>query len=280
MLDDRRLCGRADTDLADYLRQIRRLTMPAPEVQLELARRWRQHGDQEARDRLVCGNLRLVVYIAKRYANLGVPMQDLVEAGNLGLIQAVDRFDPAVGARFASYAVWWIRRGVAGAIAEHSSMVHLPDAQRRIRQICRDAAQRLAVERSGAVSAEEIATETGLSVRAVRRVGAAPVATAQASADSDPMAALPDSRQDAPEDSLLRDETRERVRRCLANLPAAEAQIVRLHYGIDRRKPVSVRQIADELGIGRDRVHRLLRAALGRMAFMMRNETDAMARTA
>jgi len=151
------------SDLIDiYLREISHIPLLSPSEEAELARRISQ-GDEEARKRLILSNLRLVISIAKKYVNRGLPLMDLIEEGNLGLIKAVERFDYRRGTRFSTYASWWIRQAITRAIASQGRTIRLPvhilDMLSRLVNISR----RLAQELGRQPSIGEIAERMGLS---------------------------------------------------------------------------------------------------------------------
>ncbi len=111
--------------LKAYLKDIRPIRLLKPEEEIALARKI-QKGDKAARDRMIRANLRLVISIAKRYVNLGVPLSDLIEEGNIGLMKSVEKFDPDRGFRFSTYAAWWIKQGVSRAIIDQGKMIRVP----------------------------------------------------------------------------------------------------------------------------------------------------------
>lgn len=269
-----RICGPTDTDLAEYLRQIRAVPLLTPEEERELSLRYRRSACEQSRERLICANLRLVVYAAKRYAGLGVPLQDLVEAGNLGLLHAVERFDPDKGARFATFALWWIKRAVSRVLADHGCVVRVPDGRQRVNRICRAIAERLSAELGRRATDEEVARAAGLPLKAVRWAGNTPRTVAPATDDAghDAMSVMCDERAERPDEALDRQETRQRVRACLGSLPSQEAEIIRLHYGLSGREPLTIKDISRELGLASSRATRLLEAGLERLQLMLGRE--------
>src|SRR3990167_4144601 len=108
-----------------YLKDIRPIPLLTPEEEIDLARKIRK-GDKAAREKMIRANLRLVISIAKRYVNLGIPLSDLIEEGNIGLMKAVDKFDPHRGFRFSTYAAWWIKQSVSRAIIDQGKMIRIP----------------------------------------------------------------------------------------------------------------------------------------------------------
>src|SRR5262245_48424998 len=166
------------------------------------------------------------MHAARRYTGLGVPVQDLIEAGNLGLLHAVERFDPDVGARFATYALWWIRRAIIGALSEQGCLVQLPRGRRRVRRACRQVVEQLSTALGRRATHQEIAQATGLPVHEVRRSEAAPAVTPLTSDDGEPdaLAGLRDQRAERPDKRILDREMRDRLRLCVRTLPGQEAE--------------------------------------------------------
>jgi RNA polymerase sigma factor (sigma-70 family) len=262
--------GSGHEDLTLYLREIRRVPLLTEEQERELARQWRGEQSEAARQRLVCSNLRLAVYVAKRYAGLGLPLLDLVEAANLGLLRAVDRFDPDLGARLATFAMWWMRRAIVTALSQHGHLVHLPERQRRLRQACREAVERVRSARGRRPSTQELAHETGLSTSVVMRTEQGARAMLRPMADqSDAIAALPDPWAGEPADGIQRREATGRLRGCMGTLPEDEAETLRLHFGLGHRRALPVREVARHLGMHESRARGLLRTALARLEAML-----------
>jgi RNA polymerase primary sigma factor len=275
-----RLCGASPTDLAEYLRQVRPIALLTRAEERELALRLTREGCEEARDRLVCANLRLVVYAAKRYAGLGVPVQDLVEAGNVGLVQAVGRFDPDQGARLSTYAMWWIRRSIVNCLAEHG-LIRIPRQQRRAARACQEVARRLASTLGRPATTEEVARDAGVTPAEVRSAlrGRAP-SVAGGEDGLSCLLSLTDRREAAPEDAVGTNEMLDRARRGLRSLPGREAEIVRLRFGLGGRSALSVADISRELGMPRTQVLKLLDAALSRLGLLLGVHRDERRRVA
>jgi RNA polymerase sigma factor (sigma-70 family) len=266
-----RLCGPSATDFAEYLRQVRAVPLlTAPEEQ-RLARSLREGGCQEARERLVCANLRLVVFAARRYAGMGVPLADLVEAGNLGLLHAVGRFDPDRGARFSTYAMWWIRRSITLAISEHRSMIRVPRGQARAIRACRDAGQRIGANLGRPATTEELAREAGMTLSAARafQVSSEGPSVVAGERGELTMGLLDDPRVAPPDEAVGQEELCRKLRSGLRSLPSLEAEIVRLQFGLGGRAALTLVDISRELGVPRATVARLLQAALRRLELVM-----------
>jgi RNA polymerase sigma factor (sigma-70 family) len=272
-----RLCGPRDSEFAEYLRSIRAYPLLTASEEKDLASRYRDTGCTAARDELACANLRLVVHVAKRYAAIGPPIQDLVEAGNLGLLRAVARFDPEKGVRFATYAVWWIKRGIIEELEQHGCLVHVPPGPKRDQRACRAVVQQLGAVLGRPATADEVAHSTGLPLRTVQWAQTSPTGQriVRGDEDSDHLGAASDPRIPDADAAMLRTEAQGRVRACLRSLPGKEAEIIRLHYGIEGRAALTYRDIGKQLGISEQSVERLAKAALLRLEIMLRTEPAA-----
>ena len=236
--------------------------------QARLARRVRR-GDAAAREQMVEGNLRLVFAVARSYRGRGVPFADLVQEGTIGLVQAVERFDPGHGARFSTYAVLWIRRAVLDAMAAAQPIRVPAGATRRIAAVRRAEAE---LRRAGspAVSADSIAAVTGLSAQTVGELRTA--ARVSASLD-DPVGedgaslgdlVADDNAADPAERAIARDELRA-LSRMLRLLPRRHREVVVRRYGLDGSLAASHREIGERLGVSEVRSRQIEREALNRL---------------
>src|ERR1700704_5587068 len=159
----------SDSGLNRYLAEIGRIPLLTPQQEIELAGKIKK-GDGAARERMINANLRLVVTIAHDYANLGLPLLDLISEGNIGLTKAVERFDPTKGAKLSTYAMWWIKQSIKRALANQSKMVRLPvhlvDKIAKVRRVSSQMSDELGRE----PSADEIAEEIGIATHKVARL--------------------------------------------------------------------------------------------------------------
>jgi RNA polymerase primary sigma factor len=270
------------SELAEYLRQIRGIPLLTPDEERQLIVRSRRDGCEASRTRLVLGNLRLAVYIAKRYAGLGAPLQDLVEAANVGLLMAVDRFDPAKEARFATYAQWWIRRSIFKTLADHGCLIQIPQDARRALRACRDAVDRLQTRFGRRVTADEVAAEAGDAGDCVTAVARAPltVALPDGPLDDGHAMELPDPDAVPGDAHAALNELTDRLHRCIPSLCGHEGEIVRQHFGLGGDDPRTTREIARALRVSERQVHQLLKSALTRLAMLLNPEERPPMRTA
>lgn len=257
-----------------YLAETRRFPLLPASEEKRLARIVRSHrrrrtpaGKRTARDRLIELNLRLVISVAKRYRHFGMELSDLVQEGNLGLMRAVERFDPDRNVRFSTYAVWWIRQAITRALYAKSRTVRVPIHQA---QLARRALQRSvdsnALER-GRPRRPELAHEAGASVPRVESALAAltPPDSLDALAveDGTPRWELmADEGALSPWSAVLENETRERVGALIATLSPRDQLVLRMRFAIGFDRPHTLEEIGTELHLTRERVRQLERDAL------------------
>ncbi len=256
--------------LDQYLKEISIYPLLEREDEVRLAQRIRQ-GDEEALDVLVRSNLRFVVSVAKKYQNQGVPLGDLINEGNLGLIRAAHRFDETRGIKFISYAVWWIRQAILQALAEQSRIVRVPlNRASTLHRIGRHRSI-LLQELGREPTIEEVAEDLDLRHDEVEQTLNlaqshlsldAPVTPGQ---DGRLMDYLPDLFTAAPDSETYDRALTQTVEDALATISEREARILRLYFGIDGEEPKTLEDIGAILGITRERVRQIKERALARM---------------
>ncbi len=250
-----------------YLHDIRGLSLISHEEELLLAKR-AALGDTRARRRLVEANLRLVIAIARRYVNSGVPLIDLIQEGNMGLMRAAEKFDYKRGTHFGTYATWWIRQAVSRAAGEQSRLIHLPEhVATRLRKVRRVAAQ-ISQESGLDPLPEQIAEAAGMPLEEVDdllHVTEQPVSL-DAPADTENRYSLADTLEDrssqAPADIASRHLVGEELHRALSTLTSRERAVVTLRYGIGDGRSRTLLEVGRELNISRERVRQLEMVAL------------------
>jgi RNA polymerase primary sigma factor len=250
-----------------YLRDIRGLGLLTHDEEKDLAQR-AAAGDDRARRRLIESNLRLVIAIARRYTSTGVPLIDLIQEGNLGLMRAAEKFDYQRGCHFGTYATWWIRQAVSRAAGEQSRLIHLPEhVATRLRKVRRIAAQ-LSQENGLDPLPEQIAQACNIDVNEVvdlLSVIEQPVSL-DAPVDDDARYSLADTLEDsttpAPADTASQHLLGEELHRALALLTPRERSVITLRYGIGDGRSRTLLEVGKELGISRERVRQLEVVAL------------------
>jgi len=228
-------------------------------------------GHPDALRDLVSAHMGVVVRVAQGYRSRGLPMEDLVDEGVLGLIEAVQRFDPGRKTKFITYAVWWVRRAMVKALAEGASLVRVPRYRSRQFKDARETASRLAVRLGRPPCSDELGEELGCgSQEAARRLRAYPKAVSLDNQDTWRGAnrpyELPDTSSATQEEALLRGETIERLRIALENLPERERFVVENRYGIGNGCSQTLKELAGRMGVSKERVRQLEVQARKRLA--------------
>ena len=247
------------------------------EREVELSARI-QDGDQCARDELVQANLRFVIDVAKNYQNRGLPLSDLISAGNVGLLTAADRFDGTKGYKFISYAVWWIKQSILQTIAEHARTVRLPMNKVSLLKDISKTSRRLGQGREAEPRIEEIAAElevpteevleTMLSARAVRSLDE----SFEEDDERSLLNILSDTSQVKPDANVLCESAKDQLESVLNSLDERELRIIRLYFGLDGHEALTLEQIGDLMGVTRERVRQIKERALSRLRHPSRHQ--------
>ncbi|MDA8384357.1 MAG: RNA polymerase sigma factor RpoS [Betaproteobacteria bacterium] len=245
-----------------YLNEIGRNPLLSPDEEFELARSVRL-GDFTARQKMIEHNLRLVVNIAKHYVNRGMPLLDLIEEGNLGLMHALSKFDPERGFRFSTYATWWIRQNIERAIMNQSRVIRLPVHIIKDLNVCLRAFRHLEATGRRDPSVDDVAEMVGKSAEEVRRVLALNerIGSLDAPLDVDPSLTIAEAvaDEDAPQpDEVLHQSVVEAlVRQWLGELSDKQRLVITRRYGIDGNDTSTLDELAADLGLTRERVRQI-----------------------
>lgn len=261
---------RNDESIAKYLIEIGRFSLITAEREVELATLIRK-GNQEALNELTKANLRFVVSVAKQYQNQGLPLSDLINEGNLGLLTAAKRFDETRGFKFISYAVWWIRQSIIQALAQNSRVVRLPLNKIRVINKIKESTTFFEQRHNRAPSADEISDIIEVSVLEIelcmRNVKHSVSMDAPLSEDSN--LSLHDrfgtDEFDTPDKSLLIDSLKIDLETVINSLSERESEIIRLHYGIGGVSSMSLSEIGEKLEITRERVRQIKELTLNKL---------------
>ena len=260
-----------------YMQTIGRYPLVSLEEEAELAARVAE-GEAEARAKLIHGNLRLVVKIAHDFKGRGVPALDLISEGNVGLMRAVDKFDPSRGAKLSSYASWWIRQSIRRALAKQARTVRDPISSARTMSKIQAARARMTARLGRGPTDKEIAAELNLTERTVARLGSGRTTTVSLQAPIQPgeQAALRDIIADektAAPDMLFEDEdTLVRVLKLFSRLDGREQQVVRLRFGLNGERPRTLVEMTQIIGCSGERIRQLQRAALKKLRLMIEHD--------
>ncbi len=258
-----------------YLNDIGVSELLTAEEEVALGRRV-QRGDERARQRMIVSNLRLVVKLARRYLNRGLPLLDLIEEGNLGLIHAVKKFDPERGFRFSTYATWWIRQTIERAIMNQSRTVRLPIHVIKDINVCLRTAYKLGQKHAGTASATDIATKLDRDVADVERLLALHDRVILGSASSDdersPLETLPASRDAEPPRCVQRAVVASLLDEWLGRLSDKQRAVIERRFGLHGRRRLTLEQIGCELGVTRERVRQIQLEALRNLRGMMEDQ--------
>ncbi|MEA3188009.1 MAG: polymerase primary sigma factor [Chthoniobacter sp.] len=256
-----------DSGIKIYLREIGQIPLLTIEDEVRLAAKI-QKGDKEARSLMIRSNLRLVVKIAHDYSNLGLPLLDLISEGNIGLMKAVERFDPAKGGKLSTYAAWWIKQSIKRALANQSKTIRLPvhlvDKISKIRRVALQMSEELGREPTD----EELAEEVGLVASKVSQLKTVAIRPASLDApisddDSTEFGEIVGDEEAQTPFEMLRDQNlRDEVSDLIAVLDEREKKIIFSRFGLDGGKPKTLEEVGKKFGVTRERIRQLQNIAL------------------
>lgn len=263
----------ADDSVRLYLREIGKIPLLTPEEEADLAERIVK-GDKKAKDKMVESNMRLVVSIAKRYGGRGLDFLDLIQEGNTGLLRAVEKFDPAKGFKFSTYATWWVRQAITRAIADQARTIRIPvHMVETINKVLRTT-RKLTTELNREPTNEEIAEELGLEpekidyvMRIKQDIASLDASVGREGDDEDSVLGdfVEDEERDSPEDSAANQILKEQLSEIIATLTDREQKIIRLRFGIGGGRPHTLEEVGNEFDVTRERIRQIEAKALSKL---------------
>ncbi len=266
-----------DSSISWYLEQINKIPLLSREEEDRLARATRA-GDEKAKEELIKANLRFVVSIAKKYQTSGISLLDLINEGNMGLIKAADKFDPDRGYHFISYAVWWVRQAIILAISQKTSLIRLPlnrtaDMQ-KIEKVQKKLENKLGREPLPGEIAEELDMDDE-EINHLRNISQDYIsldATYGDSEDTTILSMMEDHRMEAPDHKVLEDSLKDALDAVLNTLTASEREILKMRFGLDGFKPMSLQQIGEQFHLSKERIRQIEKKAIRRLRHPSRSQ--------
>ena len=266
-----------DQGLDTYLADINEVPLLTAEQEIDLSKRI-QRGDLEAREHMIRANLRLVVSIAKNYVNRGLQFMDLIEEGNIGLMKAVEKFDPKAGCRFSTYATWWIKQGIRRSLVNTVKTVRVPSYMSEIVSKWKATAMELNYKLGRQATTGEIAEQLELPesnwdvVRDTVQSSSKPMYSMSDEGGASFADVIEDTNSRSPEDTILQAMEIGRMHELLEMLESREARILKLRFGLDNQEPMTLKAIGKRFGLTRERVRQMEQQALDKLAEVMSRE--------
>jgi RNA polymerase primary sigma factor len=266
----RRTASRVQNPLETYFKEINETALLTANEEKELAYRIAD-GDGAARDRMVRANLRLVVNIARAYTGKGLPLQDLIEEGNLGLLRAVEGFDPTMNTRFSTYASYWIKQSIKRALVNSAKTIRIPAYMVELLSKWRRATAMLSDQLKRTPTPEEVAAELEIPLKKLKIVKEAiqlyhtNPQTDQPDGSWTLGEVVPDQRQKGPELELMESDNLRHVYAMLETMDQREASILRMRFGLEDSEPKTLKEIGEALGLTRERVRQIESDALKKL---------------
>jgi RNA polymerase primary sigma factor len=268
------------SDLQLYLKQINEVPLLTAAEERELGWRIINDNDQEAKEKMVKANLRLVVSIGKNYVHRGLPLADLIEEGNIGLIRAVEGFDPAQGARFSTYASWWIKQAIKRTLINAVQPIHIPAYMVELIAKWKETTRKLEEELGRQPTSHELAQAMEIppkKLNIIRRAMKAFHAPPQAPVNEDGQGMdfadlFPDFRSEPPDQTIAQSEEFQTILRLLDSIDERDARVLKLRFGLEGQEPLTLKQIGREVGLTRERVRQIEVDALRKLQAQLEDD--------
>jgi len=260
-----------------YLKDVRTIPLLTAEEEIDLAKKI-QKGDKQAREKMIKSNLRLVISIAKRYMNLGVPLADLIEEGNIGLMKSVEKFDPDRGFRFSTYSAWWIKQGISRAIIDQGKMIRVPVYMNEEILKYKKAIEALTHKLKRKPRPSEIAKKLGVPVDRIREMelSIAKMSSLDAPIGEDGEGQVKDIIEDesliSPDEQLEVFFNRERAHNFMDMLTDRERKLIEMRFGLVSGDTHTLAEIAKELGVSRERVRQIEAATIKKIRELIKQQ--------
>ena len=262
-----------------YLKDVRKIPLLTAEEEIQLSKLV-QKGDKEARARMIKSNLRLVISIAKRYINLGVPLSDLIEEGNIGLMKGVEKFDPDRGFRFSTYAAWWIKQGISRAVIDQGKMIRVPVYMNEEILKYKKATEHLTHKLKRKPRVNEVAKKLRVTIEKIRDLenSIAKMSSLDAPIGEDGEGQVKDIVQDeslvSPDERLEVFFNQERAESFLEMLNERERKILDMRFGLTDGNASTLAEVAKELGVSRERVRQIEAATIKKIRKGIQEQKD------